>query len=94
MYTFIIFIHVISAILSIGPFFVLFPLLNRMKGKSEEMLDTALEVFQAAIRLVKHAGHVLSWIGYSACMAGELVMDYFVGHYDNCSDGKFDCISC
>ena len=59
MYTFIIFIHVISAVLSIGPFFVLFPLLNRMKGKSDEMLDTALEVFQAAIRLVKHAGHVL-----------------------------------
>ena len=59
MYTFIIFIHVISAVLSIGPFFVLFPLLNRMKGKNKEMLDTALEVFQAAIRLVKHAGHVL-----------------------------------
>lgn len=59
MYTFIIFIHVISAVLSIGPFFVLFPLLNRMKGKSEEMIDTSLEVFQAAIRLVKHAGHVL-----------------------------------
>ena len=59
MYTFIIFIHVISAVLSIGPFFVLFPLLNRMKGKNKEMLDTSLEVFQAAIRLVKHAGHVL-----------------------------------
>ncbi|WP_277586025.1 DUF2269 family protein [Psychrobacillus antarcticus] len=59
MYTFIIFIHVISAVLSIGPFFVLFPLLDRMKGKNKEMLDTALEVFQAAIRLVKHAGHVL-----------------------------------
>ncbi|MCK1995995.1 SirB2 family protein [Psychrobacillus psychrodurans] len=59
MYTFIIFIHVISAVLSIGPFFVLFPLLNGMKGKNKEMLDTSLEVFQAAIRLVKHAGHVL-----------------------------------
>lgn len=59
MYTFIIFTHVISAVLSIGPFFVLFPLLNRMKGKNKEMIDTSLEVFQAAIRLVKHAGHVL-----------------------------------
>ena len=59
MYTFIIFIHVISAVLSIGPFFVLFPLLNRMKDKNKEMIDTSLEVFQAAIRLVKHAGHVL-----------------------------------
>jgi len=59
MYTFIIFIHVISAVLSIGPFFALFPLLNRMKDKNKEMIDTSLEVFQAAIRLVKHAGHVL-----------------------------------
>ena len=59
MYTFIIFIHVISAVLSIGPFFFLFPLLNRMKGKSKEMIDTSIEVFQVAIRLVKHAGHVL-----------------------------------
>ena len=59
MYTFIVFIHVISAILSIGPFFVLFPLLNRMKGKNRNLLDPYLEVFQAAIRIVKHAGHVL-----------------------------------
>ncbi|WP_144509552.1 DUF2269 family protein [Bacillus sp. FJAT-22090] len=59
MYSFIIFIHVISAILSIGPFFVLFPLLNRMKGQNREVLDSYLDVFQAAIRIVKHAGHVL-----------------------------------
>ncbi|TQR17390.1 hypothetical protein [Psychrobacillus vulpis] len=59
MYKFIIFIHVISAILSIGPFFVLFPVLNRMKGKSGDLLDSHIEVFQAAIRIVKHAGHVL-----------------------------------
>ncbi|WP_313892543.1 hypothetical protein [Psychrobacillus sp.] len=59
MYSFIIYTHVISAILSIGPFFVLFPLLNRMKGKSEEALNSQIEIFQAAIRIVKHAGHVL-----------------------------------
>ena len=59
MYKLIIFAHVMSAILSIGPFFVLFPVLNRMKGKSGEMLDSHIEVFQAAIRIVKHAGHVL-----------------------------------
>lgn len=59
MYTFIIFTHVLSAILSIGPFFVLFPVLNRMKLQNSEALDSHLEVFQAAIRIVKHAGHVL-----------------------------------
>lgn len=59
MYTFILFAHVISAILSIGPFFVLFPVLNRMKEKNRDVLDSHIEVFQAAIRIVKHAGHVL-----------------------------------
>ena len=59
MYKLIIFAHVMSAILSIGPFFVLFPVLNRMKGKSGEVLDSHIELFQAAIRIVKHAGHVL-----------------------------------
>lgn len=59
MYKFIVFAHVLSAILSIGPFFVLFPLLNRMKLQNREVLDSHLEVFQAAIRIVKHAGHVL-----------------------------------
>ncbi|TQR17637.1 hypothetical protein [Psychrobacillus soli] len=59
MYAFIVFIHVLSAILSIGPFFVLFPILNRMKLQNREVLDSYLEVFQAAIRIVKHAGHVL-----------------------------------
>lgn len=59
MYTFIIYTHVMSAILSIGLFFVLFPVLNRMRGKIGEVLDSHIEVFQAAIRIVKHAGHVL-----------------------------------
>lgn len=59
MYKFIIFTHVLSAILSIGPFFVLFPTLNRMKLQNRDVLDSQLEVFQAAIRIVKHAGHVL-----------------------------------
>ena len=59
MYKFIVFTHVLSAILSIGPFFVLFPLLNRMKLQNREVLDSHLEVFQSAIRIVKHAGHVL-----------------------------------
>lgn len=59
MYKFIVFIHIISAILSIGPFIVLFPVLNRMVGKSGDVLDSLIEIFQAAIRIVKHAGHVL-----------------------------------
>ncbi|WP_192797477.1 hypothetical protein [Psychrobacillus glaciei] len=59
MYKIILFIHIISAILSIGPFFVLFPVLNQMKGKNGEVLVSQIEVFQAAIRIVKHAGHVL-----------------------------------
>ncbi|WP_391120398.1 DUF2269 family protein [Psychrobacillus sp. L3] len=59
MYKSIVFIHILSSILSIGPFFVLFVVLNQMKGKNGEVLVSQIEVFQTAIRIVKHAGHVL-----------------------------------
>lgn len=55
-----VFIHVLSAILSIVPFFVLLPMLKKMKTAlvHEEMV-AYVATFQIAIRVVKHAGHVL-----------------------------------
>ncbi|MCW1929202.1 DUF2269 family protein [Bhargavaea beijingensis] len=58
-YQLILYLHVFSATLSIGPFFVLVPLIGRMKSADESALDVQLAVFQSAVRLVKHAGHLL-----------------------------------
>lgn len=59
MYTFVLYAHILSAVLSIGPFFVLLPLLKRMEAASGNVLDAHIITFKSATRLVKHAGHVL-----------------------------------
>ncbi|MFC7365551.1 MULTISPECIES: hypothetical protein [Bhargavaea] len=58
-YQLILYVHVFSAALSIGPLFVLVPLINRMKSADGAALDIQLSVFQSAVRIVKHAGHLL-----------------------------------
>lgn len=63
MYTVILFAHIFSAILSIGPFFVLVPLVKRMKNVPDLVLESQIVTFKSAIRLVKHAGHVLVTTG-------------------------------
>lgn len=59
MYTVVLYLHIFSAILSIGPFFVLLPLVKRMDGAEDVVLSSQIATFRSAVRLVKHAGHVL-----------------------------------
>ncbi|WP_159883558.1 DUF2269 family protein [Paenibacillus puerhi] len=70
MYKWLLYIHVISAIVSIGPFFVLMPMLRKLKDAEGDRLDTYLDSFTFVVRLSKHTGHVLvvsglllMWIG-------------------------------
>ena len=58
-YVFIVFIHVLSAAISVGPLFVLFAILKKMR-QAEKNLETAyIAIFRSVVRLIKHAGHVL-----------------------------------
>ncbi len=71
LYTFLIYIHVISAIGSIGPLFVLLVLLSRM-GK----IDTGewkgyVESLQGSIDVVKHAGHAVVLSGILLILFGS-----------------------
>lgn len=59
MYTVILYLHILSAVSSIGPFFVLLPLLKRMDSAENAVLQAQILTFKSAIRIVKHAGHVL-----------------------------------
>lgn len=59
MYTVVLYLHIFSAILSIGPFFVLLPLVKRMDGAEDVVLSSQIATFRSAVRLVKHAGHLL-----------------------------------
>lgn len=58
-YSFLVYLHVLSAVVSVGPFFVLFPLIRRIRHAAEADLVHYLPQFAAAVRLTKHAGHIL-----------------------------------
>ncbi|QED46553.1 DUF2269 family protein [Cytobacillus dafuensis] len=58
-YRLILYIHVGSAILSIGPFVVLIPIAKKLHEAEHEVQQAYLNIFRSSVRLVKHAGHVL-----------------------------------
>ncbi|CCQ92888.1 conserved membrane hypothetical protein [[Clostridium] ultunense Esp] len=59
LYPWLLFFHVFSVILSIGPYFILFPLLRRLQEASHEELEHHLFVFRYVVWISKHAGHLL-----------------------------------
>lgn len=59
MYTIILYAHILSAAGSIGPFFVLLPMIKRIREADAHSLQALLITFKSATRLVMHSGHVL-----------------------------------
>jgi hypothetical protein len=58
-YRILIFIHVLSAIGSIGPFFILLPIINQLQKATGEALSAYLSIIRFVVRLTKHMGHIL-----------------------------------
>ena len=58
-YTTIVFLHVVSAVLSIGPLFIIIPLINRLRKMILAEEDIYLSLIQVIVRVVMHAGHAL-----------------------------------
>lgn len=63
IYGTIVFLHVISAVLAIGPLFILMPIIKRLRGVETVSEEVYLTVVNVIIRLVMHAGHVLVYTG-------------------------------
>jgi len=59
LYAVLLYLHIGGAILSIGPFFVLFPMLPLLREAPADRLDSHIRIFRFTVRLAKHAGHVL-----------------------------------
>ncbi len=59
LYKLIVYIHIFSSILSIGPLFVLLTLLKKLRSARVEEIQSYLIIFRSCIRIVKHAGHAL-----------------------------------
>lgn len=59
LYGILVFLHVLSAVLSIGPLTLLMPVIKRLHGVEASIEQAYLSVIKVVIRIVMHAGHVL-----------------------------------
>ncbi|HWO95387.1 MAG TPA: DUF2269 family protein [Bacillus sp. (in: firmicutes)] len=70
LYQLFLYIHIFSAILTIGPFFVLIPMVNKLRTAEGQVQGVYLDAFRFVVRLSKHAGHVLVVSGILLVMKG------------------------
>ncbi|MGN7383737.1 hypothetical protein [Paenibacillus sp. SAFN-117] len=85
MYSLLLYVHILSGVASIGPFLILFPLLPKMRRATQESLSHYVPMFKYAVRLCKHAGHVLVisgalliWITHWTWLTSWVVMTLVV----------------
>ncbi|WP_017729121.1 hypothetical protein [Halalkalibacterium ligniniphilum] len=69
-YRLLLYTHVLSAIASIGPFFLLLPVVKKLRMANEGEINAYLDTFRFAVRIAKHSGHVLVATGILLVMLG------------------------
>ncbi|HAQ07318.1 MAG TPA: hypothetical protein DCR24_07285 [Bacillus bacterium] len=69
-YRIIIYLHVSSVIASIGPFFILMPIVKKLPSAEGKELSAYLATLKSAVRLSMHAGHVLIVTGVLLVILG------------------------
>ncbi|MFF5818598.1 MULTISPECIES: hypothetical protein [Lysinibacillus] len=77
IYTLLLYIHILSAILSIGPLFVVLTIVKKMRIASMDDMPPYIEAFKGSITLVKHSGHVL--------VASGILLMWHAGYHLNTS---------
>ncbi|WP_139487960.1 hypothetical protein [Brevibacillus dissolubilis] len=63
LYRILLYVHILSAILSIGPFFILLPIIRKLRTAEGLVEQAYLDAFRFSNQLAKHAGHVLTVSG-------------------------------
>lgn len=58
-YRLLLYIHISSVIVSVGPFFILFPIAKKLREAKDTEMEAYLSTFRYVVWLAKHAGHVL-----------------------------------
>jgi uncharacterized membrane protein len=74
-YRIIIYLHVLSVVASIGPFFILLPMIKKLRTAAGEEVNPYLDTFRFTVRLSKHAGHVLVGSGILLVLLGPWSWD-------------------
>lgn len=70
-YSLLLYIHILSVIMSIGPFFVFIPVIKKLRSAETMEQNAYLNTFRSAIRLAKHAGHLLVISGILLVIVGS-----------------------
>ncbi|WGG47931.1 hypothetical protein [Rossellomorea sp. DA94] len=70
LYRTLIYLHVISVVASIGPFFLLLLTMNKLRTASPSILPSYLDTFRYTVQLSKHSGHVLVGTGILLVLLG------------------------
>jgi hypothetical protein len=85
LYSILLYLHIFSVIPSLGPFFILFPLVRKLRTASADELKIYLPTFKLAIRLSKHSGHILvttgvlmMWIGGISWLTSWVLITIFI----------------
>ena len=71
MYVRLVYLHIISAIASIGPLFVLLLLIKRMQEAEEVIVPGYVHSFQTCIDIVRYAGHAVVITGAILVIVGD-----------------------
>ena len=59
LFTIMLYLHILSAVVATGPLFAIFPLLNRMKKAPDDQLQSYVIALQGLLRAVANGGHFL-----------------------------------
>lgn len=59
LYRVLIYVHVLSVVASVGPFFILFPIVKRLRLANQSEMTPYLDTIRFVVQLAKHSGHVL-----------------------------------
>jgi hypothetical protein len=70
-YQLLLYVHILSVIVSIGPFFVLIPMVKKLRTVLPDEQQPYVDTFRSATRLAKHAGHVLVGSGVLLVLVGS-----------------------
>ncbi|MFC5452835.1 DUF2269 family protein [Paenibacillus aestuarii] len=71
LHNLLLYVHILSAIVSIGPFFVLLPTAKKLATAEGAEQEAYLLTFRFAIRLAKHTGHILVVSGILLAVMGS-----------------------
>ena len=70
IYSIVVFMHVVSAVLAIGPLFILMPIIKRLSDVETKIEAAYLTIVKVIIRVVMHAGHALVVTGVVLIILG------------------------